>query len=215
MYSGIEMHHYDEDTWDKRLQLFDWLDQTEYVLVGSNRLYASISRLPARYPLTNEYYRALFAGELGFELLADFTSRPALGPFQFPDQEEPFPLMEAQDYVYQTEPIEVVLPPADEAFSVYDHPRVLIFRKTDAYSRQLVDNALGRVDVEGALHGLTPVQATGAPDDLVERVRELNQALGHVDLGRAIEIIEEAPDLMEFDPQAWADQWRRLPGGSS
>ena len=175
MYNGLEMRLYDEDTWDKRSQLFDWLDRADYIILGSNRLYASISRLPARYPLTTAYYRTLFAGELGFELVADFTSYPALGPFQFPDQENPFPLMEAA-YVRQAEPIKVHLPPADEAFSVYDHPRVLIFRKTADYSRQRVEELLGGVDVERALHGLKPAGATAAPD------------------------------LLEFDPQTWAEQ---------
>jgi YYY domain-containing protein len=175
MYSGIEMQHYNEDTPEKQVQLFDWLDQADYIFLASNRLYASIPRLPARYPLTIEYYRALFAGELGFELVADFTSRPAVGPFQFPDQENPFPLMEGR-YVHQTNPVEVPLPPAEEAFSVYDHPRVLIFRKTDSYSRQLVQQVLGEVDLERVVRGLSPLQATAAPD------------------------------LLQFDPETWADQ---------
>jgi len=175
MYSGFEMQNYNEDTEEKRLQLFDWLDEADYIITASNRLYASIPRLAARYPLTIEYYRALFAGELGFELVADFTSYPAIGPFQFPDQENPFPLMEA-GYTYQTEPIVVHLPPAEEAFSVYDHPRVLIFRKTAAYSRERVEEVLGGIDVERALHGLKPAQATAAPD------------------------------LLEFDSQTWAEQ---------
>ncbi len=175
MYNGLEMRHYDEDTWDKRAQLFDWLDEADYISMASNRLYSSIPRLPTRYPLTIEYYRALFAGELGFELVADFTSYPAIGPFYFPDDECPFPLMEG-GYKYQTEPIAVHLPPAEEAFSVYDHPRVLIFRKTDAYSRERVEEVLGGIDVERALHGLNPLHATAAPD------------------------------LLEFDEQTWADQ---------
>jgi len=107
--------------------------------------------------------------------VADFTSRPALGPFQFPDQETPYPLVEAT-YVHQREPIKVLLPPADEAFSVYDHPRVLIFRKTGAYSRERVEAILGGIDVTRALHGLTPVEAT------------------------------KAPNLLEFDSQTWAEQ---------
>ena len=184
MYTGFEMQHYHEDTWDKRLQLFDWLDRADYIALASNRLYSSIPRLRARYPLTTEYYRALFAGELGFELLADFTSYPALGPFVFPDQECPFPLMEAE-YTPQisnlqspiSNSIVVPLPPAEEAFSVYDHPRVLIFRKVrDDYSRERVEEVLGGINVERALHGLKPVQATAAPNAL------------------------------EFDPETWADQ---------
>lgn len=163
MYLGIEMQHYDEDTPEKRARLYEWLEEADYIFLASNRLYASISRLPARYPLTTAYYRALFAGDLGFDLAADFTSYPAFGPFQFPDQECPYPLM-APDYVHQRQPIVVHLPPAEEAFSVYDHPRVLIFRKTAAYSRQRVEQVLGGIDVQRALHGLTPAQATAAPD---------------------------------------------------
>jgi len=180
MYHGLEMENYNEDTPEKRAQLFAWLDQADYIFLASNRLYASIPRLPARYPLTTEYYRALFAEELGFELVADFTSSPALGPFQFPDQENPFPLVEAA-YVHQTNPIKIHLPPAEEAFSVYDHPRVLIFRKTPAYSQQLVEEVLGGIDVERALHGLKPIEAA-------------DQNPG------------AAPDALMFDPETWADQ---------
>ncbi len=160
-YTGIEMQNYNEDIPAKREQLFGWLEEADYVFMASNRLYASISRLPARYPLTTAYYRALFAGQLGFELAADFTSRPALWPFQFPDQEIPYPLMEAE-YVWQREPIKIHLPPAEEAFSVYDHPRVLIFRKTTAYSRQRVDQVLGPVDLSQAQIGLKPIEASPA-----------------------------------------------------
>lgn len=161
MYRGFEMEHYREDTEEKREDLYSWLQRADYVCIASNRLYASIPRLEARYPLTTAYYGALFSGQLGFDLVADFTSAPSLGPFQFPDQELPFSLIEAP-YVSQTSPIRVVLPPAEEAFSVYDHPRVLIFRKTEAFSLARVEEVLGNVDVSGALLGLKPVQATAA-----------------------------------------------------
>ena len=160
-YQGIEMQHYNEDTPRKRRDLYQWLDEADWIFLASNRLYASIPRLPSRYPLTTEYYRALFAGELGFELDADFTSYPALGPFLFPDQENPFTLMEP-DFESQERPIEVQLPPAEEAFSVYDHPRVLIFRKTDEYSRERVEQILGAVELDRAQHGRTPREATKA-----------------------------------------------------
>ena len=160
MYNELEMQFYDEDKPNKLMQLYNWLDQVDYIIIGSNRLYASIPRLPTRHPLTTEYYRALFAGELGFDLAADFTSFPALGPFQFPDQESPFPLIEA-DYAYrQDAPIEVHLPPAEEPFSVYDHPRVLIFRKTEDYALRRVVEILGKIDVEHAQHGLGAIDVS-------------------------------------------------------
>ena len=164
-YAGIEMKNYDEDTPQKRQALYKWLEEADWIFLASNRLYASIPRLPTRYPLTTEYYRALFAGELGFELTADFTSYPALGPFVFPDQEIPFPLMEA-DYESQRQLVEVRLPPAEEAFSVYDHPRVLMFRKTEAYSSQAMREILGAVDLGRVQMGRTPQEATQAPDML-------------------------------------------------
>ena len=52
--------------------------ETEYIALSSNRLYGSIPRLPTRYPMTTRYYEALFSGELGYDELITFTSRPRL-----------------------------------------------------------------------------------------------------------------------------------------
>ena len=158
MYQGFELPLYYDDTAEKRENLLTLLDEADYIITGSNRLYGSIPRLPTRYPLTMAYYQALFNGELGFELLADFTSFPALGPFQFPDQEEPFPVPEAA-YQYRTAPIDVPMPPAEEAFSVYDHPRVLIFRKTAAYSRAQAEALLSPSLLQNVVW-VTPRQQT-------------------------------------------------------
>ncbi len=174
-YIGLEMQHYDEDTPDKLARLYDWLDRADYVVTASNRLYASIPRLPARYPLTTAYYRALFAGELGFELVGDFSSYPVIGPLLFPDQENPFELMQAA-YLTQAERVEVRLPAAEEAFSVYDHPRVLVFRKTPEYSRERAEKVLGGIDLTRVLHGMAPRAAT------------------------------QAPTALEYDAETWADQ---------
>jgi YYY domain-containing protein len=164
MYRGLStssdgtLQLYHDDTPQKREDLLNWLDEADYIIIGSNRLYASIVRLPTRYPLTIAYYRALFSGQLGFELVADFTSYPAIGPFQFPDTEEPFPVPEAP-YQYRAAPVSVPLPPAEEAFSVYDHPRVLIFRKTAAYSRARAEALLPASLLDNVLW-VTPKQET-------------------------------------------------------
>lgn len=93
------------------LGLLDQLEQADYVVLSSNRVYGSATRLPMRYPALTRYYHYLFNGELGFEQVADITSYPTLFGVPIPDQG------------------------AEEAFSVYDHPRVLIFKKTPTYSR--------------------------------------------------------------------------------
>ncbi|NJM08621.1 hypothetical protein HC891_24180, partial [Candidatus Gracilibacteria bacterium] len=92
--------------------LIDQLDRADYVSITSNRIYDSTARLPMRYPATMRYYQYLFNGELGFELVAEFTSYPNILSIEIPDQR------------------------AEEAFTVYDHPKVLIFQKTARYNRE-------------------------------------------------------------------------------
>ncbi len=45
---------------------------------------------------------------------------------------------------------------------MYDHPRVLIFHKSDAYSRERVETALGGIDLSQAQTHLTTQEATPA-----------------------------------------------------
>jgi len=47
---------------------------------------------------------------------------------------------------------------AEEAFTVYDHPKVLIFQKQPDFSAAQVQNLLGAVDLSHVVH-LTPKQA--------------------------------------------------------
>lgn len=162
---STQMNNYDADTLEKRRSLLAWLDEADYILLSSNRLYASIPRLPERYPLTTEYYRLLFEGSLGFELAASFVSYPAIGPCQFPDQESPFPLM--QPAFANARPCSIAFPPAEEAFSVYDHPTVLIFAKTDQYSYAQAANLLP-ISLVDDVRWMTPREATRggqSPDD--------------------------------------------------
>jgi YYY domain-containing protein len=123
LYSGIELQWYGEDTPEKRQQAVQWLDKVEYINLTSNRLYLSIPRLPLRYPMTTKFYEALFDGSLGFEPIATFTSRPQLFGIEINDDD------------------------AEESFTVYDHPKVIIFKKTPAYSRAKVEALFASVDL--------------------------------------------------------------------
>jgi len=80
------------------------------------------------------YYTALFDGSLGFAPAATFTSYPGIFGLSIPDTA------------------------AEEAFTVYDHPRVRIFRKTAGYTRERTRRALS-IDF-GAV---VPVSARDAP----------------------------------------------------
>ena len=104
--TGLDLYP-DEGSGEARLQyLARALAQSDYIVMSSNRLYGSIPKLPWRYPVTIRYYDLLFAGKLGFTNVYDQTVSPHLGPWKINDQH------------------------ADESFTVYDHPRVTIFKKT-------------------------------------------------------------------------------------
>ncbi len=122
---GIKLWMVAEDNEDKIAAMTNALDQADYLVISSNRFYDSLSRIPWRWPMSLAYYEALFDGRLGYELVRQFESAPQLGPFRIRDQVTP--LDDLPDWVNEHWE-------AEEAFHVYDHPIVLVFKKTDAYS---------------------------------------------------------------------------------
>ena len=174
-----QIQNYAEEDPGKLPQMLDWLDEADYLVMSSNRLYGSIPRLPWRFPMATEYYRALFNGELGFELVADFHSFPRIGEFLFNDQEMPQPLRHTPNTRGTTQDIWVPYPTAEEAFSVYDHPRVLIFKKTADYSRALAEQVLGKYDPTRTIKQ-TPLDAINTPRGMLfdDTTRAAQQANG-------------------------------------
>ena len=130
IYSPMNLELYEGDTPEKRDRMIRILDETEYLVIPSNRGYDAMPRLELRYPLTLRYYQLLFGCDcssdemekraydldvpfkspLGFDLVATFTSNPNLGSIQINDQN------------------------ADESFTVYDHPKVFVFKKSADFS---------------------------------------------------------------------------------
>jgi 4-amino-4-deoxy-L-arabinose transferase-like glycosyltransferase len=141
IYRLLNLELYEPDNEIKRKLMFQILDEAEYIVISSNRAYDAMPRLPLRYPMTTAYYQALFgcesrqitdcaypavapmSGDLGFDLVATFESYPNLGPLTLPDQS------------------------AQESFTVYDHPKVLIFQKTAGFSSDRVRQLLESVDL--------------------------------------------------------------------
>lgn len=120
---GYEMEIYAEDEDWKREHMLRVLDNTEYYIIGTNRRYDTHSRIPHRWPLTNRFYEALFDGELGYELVATFQETFELGPIKISDQY--LPTYDAPKWLNEFE--------AEEAFHVYDHPVVFIFKRGENY----------------------------------------------------------------------------------
>jgi YYY domain-containing protein len=109
-YAGPSLPLVDPDSAKKAHDVVQALEGADWIAVTSGRTYMNFTRIPAVFPMTIAYYRALFDGSLGFDRMADFTSYPTLGPLRFPDDR------------------------SEEQFTVYDHPRVLLFRKSPRFS---------------------------------------------------------------------------------
>jgi YYY domain-containing protein len=170
LYTGLNQELYwadDEDKEgngipDKLERLDSSLTDGDYLIITSSRQYGSVGRLPQRWPLTVAYYRALFGcpsgvavevcaadaqpgevrGELGYELMATFEQNPKIGPLEFKDQL------------------------AEEAFTVYDHPKVLIFAKQAEFDPAVVQAALAGVDVSH-VQNLPPNEIGSVQSDLL------------------------------------------------
>lgn len=109
-YQSKEIHVADKDSKEKMAIINNQLKNSDYVVLSSNRFYIPIPQNFDFFPLTVAYYQSLFNGSLGFKQVAQFTSFPCFPPigkplFCFDDTN------------------------SEEAFTVYDHPKVIIFQK--------------------------------------------------------------------------------------
>lgn len=130
---------YDPDTELKWQQINSVLDKTNYIILSSNRLWGSIPTVPGRYPITTKYYQDLFGGQSEFKKIIEFNSYPGLslpffkkclyfGPTNYPLSSFKNNWFEADDKcnypgIYLRDDV------SEEAFTVYDHPKVIIFKK--------------------------------------------------------------------------------------
>ncbi len=116
-YNILTLALYNQDTPQKWSIINTELRQTDYIIIASNRLYVPLQKLTdcqklfpnPCYRETAEYYKNLFSGKLRFEKVAEFAIYPKI----------PFTNIDINDQN------------ADESFTVYDHPKVMIFKKND------------------------------------------------------------------------------------
>jgi YYY domain-containing protein len=145
MYSNddLVLQVYWGEDFNKLERFITVLSKADYIVIPTNHQYAQITRVPERYPMTTLYYRELigcpegeeiiecyrlaqpgtYEGRLGFELAAVFESYPTIGNISINDQR------------------------AEESFTFYDHPKVLIFKKTDSFDADHIRAVLGSVDL--------------------------------------------------------------------
>lgn len=190
IYQDLNFDMYEVDNPQKLERYLGILDQTDYILISSSRQWGSLPRVPQRYPMNTLYYRSLigcppeasiewcynvarpgrFSGHLGFELVKTFQSNPKIGPLEINDQA------------------------SEEAFTVYDHPKVFIFRKTQDYDPQQVRAILGSVDFSQVVHDPSQINNARQSEMMLPSARLVNQRTG----GTWSEI---------FDTQALINRW--------
>ncbi len=103
------------------------LDDADYISISSNRVRDSVPRLERKYPATIRYYELLDSGELGFDLVATFKVRPSLFGVRIDDSG------------------------AEESFTVYDHPEVRIYKKSDRWDPDRAVELLNEAHPERAI----------------------------------------------------------------
>ncbi len=190
---GLNFNMYTDDSPDKLEHFINIYDRAEYILVSSNRQWGSLPRLPERFPMTSLHYRHLlgcpetrsiywcysvaqpgvFHGDLGFDLVEIFQSDPVIGSMPINDQF------------------------AEEAFTVYDHPKVLVFRKNETYNSEKARQILSQANFSEMVR-ITPKKAAYHPANL--KFPDLRLA-GQTNGGTWSEL---------FDTQGWQNRYQVL-----
>jgi len=142
---------------DRIAENLEWAD---YIFSASKRVYGSVFRAPDRFPITCNFYRNLFAGHLGYELVKTFTSPPEL-----------LGLKLNEDF-------------ADESFRVYDHPKIHIFKKVAQFDKATLAKRIKSPPRSLMNIGLNEVLTLDAgeqlpPDALIDKERTTNLPRGY------------------------------------
>ena len=134
--SNLEIYWRDQAAKPKRLA--DILANSDYFYLSSNRQVGTIGRLPKEFPIAALFYQKLLgcsareyipecyaearvgerSGQLGFELVETFESYPGIWGLSINTQL------------------------ADEAFQVYDHPKVMIFKNKEKLTSEKLEKLL-------------------------------------------------------------------------
>ncbi len=148
--------HPTDDTPVKKNNYADLLERGQYISIASKKLWYTLTDSSPefrpkgfnKYPVTSRYYRALWTGLLGYKMVAEINNFPRLFGWVHPDDM------------------------AEESFSVYDHPRVYVFKKVEDVPRERILELLSTDDyVRGVRRGEMRQVLPGNVDDFIARHR--------------------------------------------
>ncbi|MBN4064986.1 glycosyltransferase family 39 protein, partial [Dehalococcoides mccartyi] len=146
---GLDMHEraelYNDEHPGKFDDLTELLADSDYFVLLSNRLYATIPRLPERYPVTSIFYEKIFSGELGFEMA--YSGSRYVGGLGVDYYEDPFARLDFGPPESFQKPSNGLFTAgfgwADESFSVYEHPQTFVFYNNAKYSAERLKLEIG------------------------------------------------------------------------
>lgn len=155
-----ELHGFPtDDSPVKKNYYANMIPQADYIAISSKKLWYTLTDETPEfrphgfnaYPVTSRYYRALWAGLLGYKMLHEFHNFPSLLGWAHPDDM------------------------AEESFSVYDHPRVYIFKKVEQVTPERILEILNSDDY---VRGITRDQMRAiTPENVDDFISKHNQAL--------------------------------------
>ncbi|MFN7986068.1 MAG: DUF2298 domain-containing protein [Thermoanaerobaculia bacterium] len=137
----IELPFYEAEGPAKTHLLAEQLASGDVLALQTKRLYGAITRAKERYPDTDRLFRLLFAGDLGYSLVRTFSSPPQLFGLRLPSEL------------------------ADESFSVYDHPKAVVFRNAERLSAAEIERRLREARPSKALSRSEILRARPADPD--------------------------------------------------
>jgi YYY domain-containing protein len=126
-----EMNGYNsDDNPYKKNYYANIIQQGDYISIASKKLWYTLTACSPEfkptgynvYPVTSRYYRLLWSGLLGYKMVGEFHNFPGLFGLEIPDDT------------------------AEESFSVYDHPRVYIFKKVETVPPERIFQMLSSDD---------------------------------------------------------------------
>lgn len=109
---SFDFYHLDENP-HLFTQLLKNLEEADYIIVPSRRIFANHLRIAEKYPKTATYYELLFSGKLGFVQIAKI---------------EPF-----YSKIFKDEK-------AEETFTVFDHPTIRIYKNINRLTASHYEN---------------------------------------------------------------------------
>lgn len=129
---GLNLELFQEDGPEKAQKIAVTLDRADWIVSSSQRVWGSVGRLPKLYPMTQIFLRELAGCENGEEVPACYR---AIARGEKREGRLGFRL--ERSFLSFLPDLR-----AEEAFTVYDHPPVLIFKKTDEFAGSKILEAL-------------------------------------------------------------------------